>query len=387
MAMHLAPLVQVASTTTTATSSAKDFSTLPHSRELPWPANGAATSPPHAHTHTTPPASFASTAIVATPITEPVRVLSSWISQPLLSNVTASQQDYTPTPIRRLHNPLCPSSPPSTTPLPQPLLSTKGTFPILELPGELRNKIYSSFIPEDSLLRLPLYLSSPTHRRTHHCSAAYSWKPIHPSILRVNSQIRHEVLGHFYERNTFEIHASSLARFLAPIDAQDRAGLRSLVLKGGFYMLDRHEEEDESLPLLLSSLNLTRLHIYATVSLWDSEAKRNVEPERIGVEEFVRRSGLGFLRGVRGLAVAIVSLEGSFMTRKGSDLEGWLREVEDYLEEGMVRPRAEGEEEVNEVAEVEMDVDSGVDSGVEMELDTDTEKAIATDSQPEMELF
>jgi len=293
--MHLGPLVQVSS-------NIKEVGPLRPPREIPsW----------------TPSSPYS-----GAPGLEPGLARSPWISQSPLSAKTASEHVSA---LPALHARVSPD--------------LSGAFPFLQLPGELRNLIYNFFIPQNQHLRLPLYMQAPRRSRENPHEVmlpAYSWKPIHPSILRISSQIRHEVLAHFYEKNTFEVHSTSLARFLDPIALEDRMALRSLVLKGGFYMLDHPEEDDIRMAALLKGLNLTRLHISAAVSLFVSDLKGSFDIRTLDVDEFILRSGMCALVEVKGLQKCTIKLEPSHMTRRTPELDAWLRKLEKRLEEALM---------------------------------------------------
>ncbi|KAK4888466.1 hypothetical protein LTR27_012631 [Elasticomyces elasticus] len=71
-------------------------------------------------------------------------------------------------------------------------------FPFMELPPELRNRVYELCIPHNQTYTLP----GNCHHQTKHN------KPIHPKITLVSRAVRFETLAMFYAFNDFEFHAN-----------------------------------------------------------------------------------------------------------------------------------------------------------------------------------
>ncbi|KAK5707240.1 hypothetical protein LTR17_020873 [Elasticomyces elasticus] len=70
-------------------------------------------------------------------------------------------------------------------------------FPFMELPPELRNRVYELCIPSDQTSVLRSYCGHRTGID----------KPTEPHITKVSRAVRTEVLGMFYASNNFEFHA------------------------------------------------------------------------------------------------------------------------------------------------------------------------------------
>jgi hypothetical protein len=88
-------------------------------------------------------------------------------------------------------------------------VADRSYFPFLQLPGELRNKIYKLLLINTNKVKDSAYTRSYT--------ASYTKLSICPTILRVSRQINIEATPYLYSLNRFQAHPSLLRRlpFLA----------------------------------------------------------------------------------------------------------------------------------------------------------------------------
>ena len=147
----------------------------------------------------------------------------------------------------------------------RPLTSTSledDTFTFLQLPAEIRNRIY------DLLLRVPGQLHPSTDRPSSMAKNVKNRRSTPPplesalSLLAVNKQINDEAVGIFYHRNAFEFYfPTQLHAFILSLGPQRLSFLRDITVyyhnnkSGGIDLIDL------TFPMLKQLSGLRRLHV------------------------------------------------------------------------------------------------------------------------------
>ncbi|KAF7198520.1 hypothetical protein HII31_00259 [Pseudocercospora fuligena] len=152
-------------------------------------------------------------------------------------------------------------------------------FRLLDLPPELRNRIYEYVVVEENIL-IPSIC--------HHRERTYA---VQPAITKVNRQIRDESLSVFYGCNKFEVHVHRcdfdfFSEWMNTVGVSNRQRLRNIK----FSLLDRWTCAEGLLDLvrwMARANGIAKLSIRGDAAMWnkkyllyrsDNDAKNGVQP-------------------------------------------------------------------------------------------------------------